>query len=336
MKIVTGSCWERFENAILFPEHGKNREELVEFVHSLSGDETIVTASLELLDLLVERFKKRKESTLIYSNTLGELTLKEVYELRKYLDFDVRGNFSGDDAPASVVFVEGKTDAKFFKAVFKKIFNFRESRSQPRNLKFIGRVFERDNFDLLYGKGNYVAVIPSEGNSGVLRNLGNFLRAMEVFGFSVDRIGVVVDRDGSDEAAAVQIYTKLHPFGPEKVGEDLYLVGKTLVVPLTVGLPFNGEPLEKSGYAVEDLMLHLLEAEGLFEKIKPAVRTLAETLGRKLRPKEVIYLALSAYGYWGNLEGFYELFVMRSRHRHVKNVLRKAGLLESLKLLALG
>ncbi len=163
MRVVTGKEWEQFGDAVLFPEYGKNREDLLKFVDSLSGEETVVTSSLEVIDLLAERFRKSKENILVYSDTMKSLTLKEVYELRKYLDFDVRGGFSGEDAPVSVLFVEGKTDSKFFKAAMKKLFEFRESRTAPRNLKFIEKVFERDNFDLLHKDGKYVAVIPSEG-----------------------------------------------------------------------------------------------------------------------------------------------------------------------------
>ena len=333
MRVVTGNKWEKFEDAILFPEYGKNREALRQFVESLSGNETIITASLELLDLLAGRFRRGEENVLVYSDTMKSLTLKEIYELRKYLDFDVRGGFSGEDAPVSVLFVEGKTDSKFFKAVMKKLFDFRESRTAPRNLKFIGSVFERDNFDLLGKNGKYVAVIPSEGNSGVIRNLGNLLRAMEVFGFSVDRIGVAVDVDEDREAAMASITGKLASFNPRKAGE-FYLVEDTFIIPLIIGLPFEDELIDWKKPTVEDLMLHLISSEGLLDKIRPALMALKDSLGRKLKPKEVMYLALSAYGHWGNLEGFYELFVMRSRHRHLKDVLRKAELMKGLRFLA--
>ena len=335
MRLVTGKKWESFadENAILFPEYRKNRDELIGFVNSLTGDETVVTASLELIDLIASRFRRGEENILIYSNTGKSLTLKEVYELRKYLDFDVRGGFSGERARASVLFVEGKTDAKFFKAVFKKLFEFRESRGAPYQFRFIERVFERDNFDLLERDGVYLAVIPSEGNSGVIRNLGNFLRAMEVFDFSVERLGVAIDIDESREAALESIAGKISGFEHEKTPSG-YLVGKTEVVPLIIGLPFEDEMIEWKKPTVEDLMLHLIAREGLLEKIRPGLEALEESLGRKLKPKEVMYLALSAYGHWGNLEGFYELFVMRSRFRNLKAVLREAGLMEGLRYLA--
>ncbi|AMQ18251.1 DUF3226 domain-containing protein [Thermococcus peptonophilus] len=333
MRVVTGKEWEQFGDAVLFPEYGKNREDLLKFVDSLSGEETVVTSSLEVIDLLAERFRKSKENILVYSDTMKSLTLKEVYELRKYLDFDVRGGFSGEDAPVSVLFVEGKTDSKFFKAAMKKLFEFRESRTAPRNLKFIEKVFERDNFDLLHKDGKYVAVIPSEGNSGVIRNLGNFLRAMDVFGFGVERIGVAIDVDEDREAAMASITGKLASFNPRKAGE-FYLVGNTFIVPLIIGLPFEDELIDWKKPTVEDLMLHLISAEGLLEKLRPALRAFEESLGRKLKPKDVMYLALSAYGHWGNLEGFYELFVMRSRHRNIKDVLRRAGLMEGLRFLA--
>ncbi len=335
MRLVTGKQWESFadENVILFPEYRKNRNELVGFVNSLTGDETVVTASLELVDLISWKFRKGEENVLVYSDTGKSLTLKEVYELRKYLDFDVRGGFSGERARASVLFVEGKTDAKFFKAVFKKLFEFRESRKAPYQFRFIEKVFERDNFDLLERDGVYLAVIPSEGNSGVIRNLGNFLRAMEVFDFSVERLGVAIDIDESREAALESIAGKISGFEHEKTAMG-YTVGKTEVVPLIIGLPFEDELIEWKKPTVEDLMLHLIAREGLLDKIKPGLKAVNESLGRKLEPKEVMYLALSAYGHWGNLEGFYELFVMRSRFRNLKAVLREAGLMEGLGHLA--
>jgi len=335
MKVVTGKRWEAFaENAVLFPEYRKNRDELICFVNSLKGDETVVTASLELIDLIANRFRKGEENALVYSDTGRSITLKETYELRKYLDFDVRGGFSGENARASVLFVEGKTDAKFFKAVFKKLFEFRESRKAPHQFRFIERVFERDNYDLLRREsdGVYLAVIPSEGNSGVIRNLGNFLKAMEVFDFSVERLGVAVDIDESRESALASIAGKLSNFEHGTTARG-YLVGNTEVVPL-IGLPFEDELIEWKKPTVEDLMLHLIEREGLLEGIRPGLKALNESLGRKLKPKEVMYLALSAYGHWGNLEGFYELFVMRSRFRNLKAVLREAGLMESLRYLA--
>ncbi len=337
MKLVTGKKWEAFadENSLLFPEYRKNRDGLIGFVGSLKGDETVVTASLELIDLITNRFRKGEENVLIYSDTGKSLTLKEAYELRKYLDFDVRGGFSGERTRASVLFVEGKTDAKFFKAVFKKLFEFRESRKAPYQFRFIERVFERDNFDLLKRESDkvYLAVIPSEGNSGVIRNLGNFLKAMEVFDFSVERLGVAVDIDESREAALESIAGKLSGFRHEKTPNG-YLVGKTEVIPLIIGLPFEDEMIEWKKPTVEDLMLHLIAREGLLDKIRPGLEALQKSLGRKLKPKEVMYLALSAYGHWGNLEGFYELFVMRSRFRNLKAVLREAGLMEGLRHLA--
>ncbi|WP_457741446.1 DUF3226 domain-containing protein [Thermococcus sp.] len=335
MKVITGKRWESFadEDSTLFPEYQKNRDELINFVDSLRGNETIVTASLELIDLVSTRFRKGEENVLVYSNTGKSLTLKEVYELRKYLEFDVRGGFSGEKARTSVLFVEGKTDAKFFKAVFKKLFEFKESRKAPYQFRFIERVFERDNFDLLRREDFYLAVIPSEGNSGVIRNLGNFLRAMEVFDFTVERLGVAIDIDESRERAIASIAGKLSGFEHEKTPIG-YRVGETEVVPLVIGLPFEDETIEWKKPTVEDLMLHLIAKEGLLERIKPGLKALNESLGRKLKPKEVMYLALSAYGHWGNLEGFYELFVMRSRFRNLKAVLREAGLMEGLRYIA--
>ncbi len=337
MRVVTGDRFEKFadENSILFPEYRKNRDELIDFVDSLGGDETVVTASLELIDLIAWKFRRGEENVLIYSDTGKALTLKEVYELRKYLDFDVRGGFSGEEARTSVLFVEGKTDAKFFKAVFKKLFEFEESKAAPKDLRFIERVFERDNFDLLKREEDsyYLAVIPSEGNSGVIRNLGNFLRAMDVFNFRVDRVGAAIDVDEDRESALSSIAGKLSGFRHEKTRFG-YRVGGTEVVPLIIGLPFEDETIEWKKPTVEDLMLHLIAREGLLEKIKPGLKALNESLGRKLKPKEVMYLALSAYGHWGNLEGFYELFVMRSRFRNLKAVLREAGLMKGLFYLA--
>ena len=337
MKLITGNRFEAFvdENAILFPEYRKNRDELIDFVDSLTGEETVVTASLELIDLIAWKFRRGEENVLIYSDTGKSLTLKEVYELRKYLDFDVRGNFSGKKTRTSVLFVEGKTDAKFFKGVFKKLFEFRESREPPYSLRFIERVFERDNFDLLKREEDsyYLAVIPSEGNSGVIRNLGNFLKAMDVFDFMVERIGVAIDVDESRENAIASIAGRLSGFEHRRTSVG-YLVGKTEVVPLIIGLPFEDETIEWKKPTVEDLMLHLIEREGLLEKVRPGLRAFNKSLGRKLKPKEVMYLALSAYGHWGNLEGFYELFVMRSRFRNLKAVLREAGLMNCLIYLA--
>ncbi|NJE00560.1 DUF3226 domain-containing protein [Thermococcus sp. JdF3] len=337
MRLVTGKRWEAFadEKSILFPEYRKNRDELIDFVDSLTGKETVITASLELIDLIAWKFRRGEENVLLYSDTGKSLTMKEVYELRKYLDFDVRGGFSGGNARTSVLFVEGKTDAKFFKAVFKKLFEFRESREAPYSLRFIERVFERDNFDLLKRERDeyYIAVLPSEGNSGVIRNLGNFLRVMDVFGFTVERLGVAIDIDENRDAALASIAGKLSGFRHEKTPLG-YRVGKTEVVPLIIGLPFEDEAVEWKKPTVEDLMLHLIEREGLLERIRPGLEALNGSLGRKLKPKEVMYLALSAYGHWGNLEGFYELFVMRSRFRNLKAVLREAGLMEGLRYLA--
>ncbi|MDV3103556.1 DUF3226 domain-containing protein [Thermococcus waiotapuensis] len=336
MRVVTGKDYEKFveEGAIPFPECGKNREELVEFVKNLRGDETIVTSSLELLELIASAFKNGEENVLVYSESGKQLTLKEVYELRKYLDFDVRGGFPKERARTTVLFVEGKTDSKFFKGVFKKLFEFRESRSPPGNLRFIEKVFERDNFDLLKREdGVHLAIIPSEGNSGVIRNLGNFLRAMDVFGFNVDRIGVAVDIDEDEKNAIASIEGTLSGFGYEK-SDYVYLVGETEVVPLFIGLPFRDELIDWKKPTVEELMLHLLAKEGLLERVRPGLRALNENLGRKLKPKDVMYLALSAYGHWGNLEGFYELFVMRSRFKNLKAILREAGLMAGLERLA--
>ncbi len=335
MEIITGSRFEAFadELTVLFPEYGKSREGLADFINRLGGEEKVVTASLELVDLIAERFRKDVENVLRYSDTGRTLTLKETYELRKYLDFDVRGCFEGEDAPTSVLFVEGKTDAKFFKGVFKKLYDFKESRSAPRNLKFIERVFERDNFDLMRRGDVYLAVIPSEGNSGVIRNLGNFIRAMEVFDFRVQRMGAAVDVDEDREGALDSIQGKLSEFKTVKGGMG-YLLNGTEIIPLIIGLPFEDGLIEWKKPTVEDLMLHLIEREGLLDRIRPALEAIYNSTGKKLKPKETMYLALAVYGHWGNLEGFYERFVMRSRFRNLKAILREAGLMEGLGFLA--
>ena len=84
--------------------------------------------------------------------------------------------------------------------------------------------------------------------------------------------------------------------------------------------------IHKKGNRVEIYSRRLEKMTHMFPDVVAAVQ--------KLKPKEVMYLALSAYGHWGNLEGFYELFVMRSRFRNLKAILREAGLMESLAYLA--
>ncbi|NPA47914.1 MAG: DUF3226 domain-containing protein [Thermococci archaeon] len=326
MRVITGSNYTRFagNSPILFPEYGKNGEELSDFVSSLEGDETVVTSSLELIDLIASRFRGGGETnTLVYSETGKSLELREVYDLRRKLELDPRGGFTGDDAPASVLFVEGKTDAKFFKAIYKKLFGFSECRQAPLCLKPIERVFRRDNFDLMRrDDGHYVAVIPSEGNSGVITNLRNFLRAMDVFDLKVGSVGVAVDIDEGSDRAMDMIENGLADFGPEKA-KGGYTIGDVSVVPLLIGLPFRHELIDWEKPTIEDLMLHLMKLEGLFDRMLPAI----EALDRPLKPKEAMYIGLAVYGYWGNLEGFYELFVMRSRFRNLKNVLRRSGLM---------
>lgn len=166
MIIVTGDRYDEaltdrnFEK-ILFPEYGKNREKLREFVNKLKGDEVIVTASLELIDLILKKFQGEGH-VLIYSNTGKGSTFKEAYELRKYLDFDLRGAEITNTEKVSVLFCEGKTDSKFFKASYKKIFGFKEAREVPPNLVLIEKLFERDNYELIKNNG-YIAIIPVKG-----------------------------------------------------------------------------------------------------------------------------------------------------------------------------
>ncbi|AGT34310.1 hypothetical protein OCC_14140 [Thermococcus litoralis DSM 5473] len=143
---------------------------------------------MELIDLILKRFQGEGH-VLIYSNMGKGLTFKEAYELRKYLDFDLRGAEITNTEKVSVLFCEGKTDSKFFKASYKKIFGFKEAREVPPNLVLIEKLFERDNYELIKNNG-YIAIIPSEGNAGVIRNLENFLRAMEVFEFHVGKIAL--------------------------------------------------------------------------------------------------------------------------------------------------
>ncbi|AHF81010.1 DUF3226 domain-containing protein [Thermococcus paralvinellae] len=329
MKIVTGKHYENFEDAILFPEYGKNREELKKFVDSLEGKETVVTASLELMDLILERFKRTESGELVYSNTMKSLTLKEAYELRKYLDFDLRGAAFGEFSKVSIIFCEGKTDSKFFKGVYKKLFGFKESRIIPENLKLIEKVFERDNFELLRKDDVFLAIIPSEGNAGVIRNLGNFLKAMDVFEFKVDKIGLAIDIDESAERVMESITGKLSSLKFTREGEN-FRVGDVVIIPLLIGYHFRHPCVEWKKPTVEDLMLKLLEKQGVLRKIERAINILRIDLKRKLKPKEVIYLALASYGFWGNLEGFYEMFVMRSRKDNLEEILRSAGLLDKL------
>ncbi len=326
MEIITGSNYMSMVNnsTILFPEYGKNRKDLEDFVGSLAGDESIVTSSIELIDLVTARFKG--SGKLIYSDTGESLETNEVYELRRKLDFDPRGGFDGDDAPTSVLFVEGKTDAKFFKAVYKKLFEFRECREVPRNLKAIERVFRRDNFDLMRKEDSYIAIIPSEGNSGAVTNMKNLLKASRVFEFEIERMGVVMDIDEGKERAVEMIERGLDGMKYETEGKA-YLVGETHIIPVLAGLPFRHELIDWEKPTVEDLMLHLMDLEGLFDRMQPAIKA----VGRPLKPKEAMYIGLAVYGYWGNLEGFYELFVMRSRFRNIKKVLRDAKMMEALR-----
>lgn len=336
MILITGKSYEKIlenknEEKILFPEYGKNREELKAFVSSLSGHEIVVTSSLELLDLILEGFKRDEESFLIYSDTGESLTFKEAYELRKYFDFDLRGAEFKSRERVSVLFVEGKTDSKFFKAAYKKLFGFKDARRDiPDNLKLMERLFERDNYELIVKDGSYIAIIPSEGNSGVVRNLGNILRAMEVFEFPVDRIGVAVDIDESEERVLDSIRGKLSSFEHSREGRN-FRVGRVLVVPLLIGGRVElGPCIEWEKPTVEDFMLAILEGDRTFKKLERAINILCIDLKRRLRPKEVIYLAMASKKFWGNLEGFYEMSIMRTPGWKVEKVLRKAGIYERM------
>lgn len=340
MIVITGTRYEEVlegENhrKILFPEYGRNRERLRDFVSSLKGDEIVVTASLELVDMILNRFRG-EESQVLYSDTGKALTFSEAYGLRKYLDFDLRGGRIEEHSRVSVLFVEGKTDSKFFKAAYKKVFGFKESRSRgkprkvPENLKLIGEVFERDNYELIVREGDYIAIIPSEGNSGVIRNLGNFLRAMDVFGFSVDKIGLAIDIDESEERVMESIIGKLSSFRYEKSG-DRFMVGSTAVIPLLIGARIELNPcIEWQKPTVEDFMLAVLQADGTLGKLERTINILCIDLKRKLKPKEVIYLAMAAKKFWGNLEGFYEMTIMRTPRWKLEKILRRGGIYERM------
>lgn len=336
MIIVTGDRYDEaltdrnFEK-ILFPEYGKNREKLREFVNKLKGDEVIVTASLELIDLILKRFQGEGH-VLIYSNMGKGLTFKEAYELRKYLDFDLRGAKITNTEKVSVLFCEGKTDSKFFKASYKKIFGFKEAREVPPNLVLIEKLFERDNYELIKNNG-YIAIIPSEGNAGVIRNLGNFLRAMEVFEFHVGKIGIAIDIDESKKAVMDSIRGKLSSFKYSKTKAG-FKVGKTEVIPLLIGSKIDlGPCVEWQKPTIEDFMLAILEGDKTFKKLERAINILCIDLKRKLKPKEVIYLAMAAKKFWGNLEGFYEMSIMRTPKWKVEKVLKESKIYEKMEAL---
>lgn len=336
MIIVTGDRYDEaltdrnFEK-ILFPEYGKNREKLREFVNKLKGDEVIVTASLELIDLILKKFQGEGH-VLIYSNTGKGLTFKEAYELRKYLDFDLRGAEITNTEKVSVLFCEGKTDSKFFKASYKKVFGFKEVREVPPNLVLIEKLFERDNYELIKNNG-YIAIIPSEGNAGVIRNLGNFLRAMEVFEFHVGKIGIAIDIDESKKAVMDSIRGKLSSFKYSKTKKG-FKVGKTEVIPLLIGSKIDlGPCVEWQKPTIEDFMLAILEGDKTFKKLERAINILCIDLKRKLKPKEVIYLAIAAKKFWGNLEGFYEMSIMRTPKWKVEKVLKESKIYEKMEAL---
>jgi len=336
MIIVTGDRYDEaltdrnFEK-ILFPEYGKNREKLREFANKLKGDEVIVTASLELIDLILKRFQGEGH-VLIYSNTGKGLTFKEAYELRKYLDFDLRGAEITNTEKVSVLFCEGKTDSKFFKASYKKVFGFKEAREVPPNLVLIEKLFERDNYELIKNNG-YIAIIPSEGNAGVIRNLGNFLRAMEVFEFHVGKIGIAIDIDESKKAVMDSIRGKLSSFKYSKTKKG-FKVGKTEVIPLLIGGKIDlGPCVEWQKPTIEDFMLAILESDKTFKKLERAINILCIDLKRKLKPKEVIYLAMATKKFWGNLEGFYEMSIMRTPKWKVEKVLKESKIYEKMEAL---
>ncbi|ALV63408.1 hypothetical protein ADU37_CDS17090 [Thermococcus sp. 2319x1] len=336
MIIVTGERYdealkERDFEKILFPEYGKNREKLKEFVNNLRGNEVIVTASLELIDLILGKFQGEGH-ILIYSNTGKGLTFKEAYELRKYLDFDLRGAEITNTEKVSVLFCEGKTDSKFFKASYKKVFGFKEAREVPSNLALIEKLFERDNYELIRNNG-YIAIIPSEGNAGVIRNLGNFLRAMEVFEFHVGKIGLAIDIDESKKAVMDSIKGKLSSFHHTETKKG-FKVGKTEVIPLLIGSKVDlGPCVEWQKPTIEDFMLAILEGDKTFKKLERAINILYVDLKRKLKPKEVIYLAMAAKKFWGNLEGFYEMSIMRTPKCKVEKVLKESKIYEKMEAL---
>ncbi|MBC7094249.1 DUF3226 domain-containing protein [Thermococcus sp.] len=337
MIIITGDKYdeilkEKNSEKILFPEYGKNKEKLKKFVNKLNGNEMIVTASLELIDLILEEFQG-EEHFLIYSNTGKELTFKETYELRKYLDFDLRGTETKETEKVSVLFCEGKTDSKFFKASYKKVFGFKETKDLPPNLKLIETLFERDNYELIKNEDGYIAIIPSEGNAGVIRNLENFLRAMEVFNFYVQKIGVAIDIDKSEEAVMQSIKGKLSSFR-YKVSKKGFNVGSTEIIPLLIGTKIDlGPCVEWQKPTVEDFMLAILEGDRTFKKLDRTINILCLDLKRKLKPKEVIYLAMAAKKFWGNLEGFYEMSIMRTPKWKVEKILKESRLYEKMESL---
>jgi len=76
-KVLSGKSVEK----ILFPEYGKDRSALQAFVETLKGDK-IITASLELIDILLERFRG-EEHFLLYSETKKSLTFERGENRRK-------------------------------------------------------------------------------------------------------------------------------------------------------------------------------------------------------------------------------------------------------------
>ncbi|HIP75551.1 MAG TPA: DUF3226 domain-containing protein [Thermococcus paralvinellae] len=113
-----------------------------------------------------------------------------------------------------------------------------------------------------------------------MRNTKNFLRAMDVFGFKIDRIGLAVDIDDSAEKLMESITGKL---------SSLKFTGDVFIIPLLIGYHFKHPCVEWKGPTVEDLMLNLLEKQGVLKRIERAINILCIDLKRKLKPKEVIY-----------------------------------------------
>lgn len=337
MKIITGRNYGNVAlslDVILFPEYGKNREELKNLVKNLRGDETVVTSSLELIDLILERFKGDERSFVFHSDSGKWLGFREAHGLRKYLDFDLRGAEFGEMENVSVLFCEGKTDAKFFKASYKKLFGFKESKKIPENLKLIERLFERDNFEILRCKDKFLAIVPSEGNAGVIRNVRIFLKAMDIYGFTVQKIGLAIDIDDSEDRVLESIKGKLSSFRCREEN-GLFKVGESLIVPFLIGVKIELSPcIEWEKPTIEDLMLEVLNEEMVLRKVDRAINILYVDLRRKLKPKEVIYLTMAAKRFWGNLEGFYEMMLMRSRKENLEKVLIRARILDRLEFLS--
>jgi len=70
---------------------------------------------------------------------------------------------------------------------------------------------------------------------------------------------------------------------------SLKFTGDVTIIPLLIGYHFNHPCVEWKWPAVEDLMLNLLEKQGVLKRIERAINILCIDLKRKLKPKEVIY-----------------------------------------------